>query len=340
MRTRRSTDGRPPTRRATSSPRSPTSQRGRASHPRLASPPTAEERVRRTNEYRASRSRARAYRDGLRAAAAAAPAPAPAQPAPAESPRSRARNFAQSQGWLTGSLDDVDNVDDVDDVDNVDEVDPDAAAAARARRRESEGLADELVYPGGLTTFEDSDDDARAAQRGDAKAPRDNQAAFFGIMAALAISLLAVVARIVSDAAAAALEGVAEVRSTLAQPRVAAAIICFGVAAAFIYKRVQTLIERRALAEDLLEAAVAALEDARRLPGSRARVPCDHLRDALIRARWPLAGAKRRAALKAWAIVIRELDSDARIRAVNVQVAGRRMKHFEYVARVRTATPK
>ena len=30
----------------------------------------------------------------------------------------------------------------------------------------------------------------------------------------------------------------------------------------------------------------------------------------------------------------------ARIRAVNVQVAGRRMKHFEYVARVRTATPK
>ena len=73
---------------------------------------------------------------------------------------------------------------------------------------------------------------------------------------------------------------------------------------------------------------------------ARARVPCDHLRDALIRARWPLAGAKRRAALKAWAIVIRELDSDARIRAVNVQVAGRRMKHFEYVARVRTATPK
>ena len=335
MRTRRSTD-RPPTRRATSSPRSP-SQRGRASHPRLASPPTAEERVRRTNEYRASRSRARAYRDGLRAAAAAAPAPAPAQPAPAESPRSRARTFAQSQGWLTGSIDDVD---DVDDVDNVDEVDADAAAAARARRRESEGLADELVYPGGLTTFEDSDEDARAAQRGDAKAPRDNQAAFFGVLAALAISLLAVVARIVSDAAAAALEGVAEVRSTLAQPRVYIAIVGFGVAAASIYKRVQTLIERRALAEDLLEAAVAALEDARRLPGSRARVPCDHLRDALIRARWPLAGAKRRAALKAWAIVIRELDSDARIRAVNVQVAGRRMKHFEYVARVRTATPK
>ena len=332
-RTRR-TD-RPPTRRTTSSPRSP--RQGRASHPRLASPPTAEERVRRTNEYRASRSRARAYRDGLRAAAAAAPAPAPAQPAPAESPRSRARNFAQSQGWLTGSVDDVD---DVDDVDNVDEVDADAAAAARARRRESEGLADELVYPGGLTTFEDSDDDARAAQRGDAKAPRDNQAALFGIMAALAISLLAVVARIVSDAAAAALEGVAEVRSTLAQPRVYIAIVGFGVAAAFIYQRVQTLIERRALAEDLLEAAVAALEDARRLPGSRARVPCDHLRDALIRARWPLAGAKRRAALKAWAIVIRELDSDARIRAVNVQVAGRRMKHFEYVARVRTATPK
>ena len=336
-RTRRSTD-RPPTRRTTSSPRSP-SQRGRASHPRLASPPTAEERVRRTNEYRASRSRARAYRDGLRAAAAAAPAPAPAAPAPAESPRSRARTFAQSQGWLTGSLDDVDNVDDVDDVDNVED-DPDAAAAARARRRESEGLADELVYPGGLTTFEDSDDDARAAQRGDAKAPRDNQAAFFGVLAALAISLLAVVARIVSDAAAAALEGVAEVRSTLAQPRVYIAIVGFGVAAASIYKRVQTLIERRALAEDLLEAAVAALEDARRLPGSRARVPCDHLRDALIRARWPLAGAKRRAALKAWAIVIRELDSDARIRAVNVQVAGRRMKHFEYVARVRTATPK
>ena len=336
-RTRRSTDGRPPTRRTTSSPRSP--RQGRASHPRLASPPTAEERVRRTNEYRASRSRARAYRDGLRAAAAAAPAPAPAQPAPAESPRSRARTFAQSQGWLTGSLDDVDNVDDVDDVDNVED-DPDAAAAARARRRESEGLADELVYPGGLTTFEDSDDDARAAQRGDAKAPRDNQAAFFGILAALAISLLAIVARIVSDAAAAALEGVAEVRDTLAQPRVYIAIVGFGVAAAFIYKRVQTLIERRALAEDLLEAAVAALEDARRLPGSRARVPCDHLRDALIRARWPLAGAKRRAALKAWAIVIRELDSDARIRAVNVQVAGRRMKHFEYVARVRTATPK
>ena len=335
-RTRRSTD-RPPTRRTTSSPRSP--RQGRASHPRLASPPTAEERVRRTNEYRASRSRARAYRDGLRAAAAAAPAPAPAQPAPAESPRSRARNFAQSQGWLTGSLDDVDNVDDVDDVDNVED-DPDAAAAARARRRESEGLADELVYPGGLTTFEDSDDDARAAQRGDAKAPRDNQAAFFGVLAALAISLLAIVARIVSDAAAAALEGVAEVRSTLAQPRVYIAIVGFGVAAASIYKRVQTLIERRALAEDLLEAAVAALEDARRLPGSRARVPCDHLRDALIRARWPLAGAKRRAALKAWAIVIRELDSDARIRAVNVQVAGRRMKHFEYVARVRTATPK
>ena len=335
-RTRR-TD-RPPTRRgATSSPRSP--RQGRASHPRLASPPTAEERVRRTNEYRASRSRARAYRDGLRAAAAAAPAPAPAQPAPAESPRSRARNFAQSQGWLTGSLDDVDNVDDVDDVDNVED-DPDAAAAARARRRESEGLADELVYPGGLTTFEDSDEDARAAQRGDAKAPRDNQAAFFGVLAALAISLLAVVARVVSDAAAAALEGVAEVRSTLAQPRVYIAIVGFGVAAASIYKRVQTLIERRALAEDLLEAAVAALEDARRLPGSRARVPCDHLRDALIRARWPLAGAKRRAALKAWAIVIRELDSDARIRAVNVQVAGRRMKHFEYVARVRTATPK
>ena len=266
MRTRRSADGRPPTRRTTSSPRSP--RQGRASHPRLASPPTAEERVRRTNEYRASRSRARAYRDGLRAAAAAAPAPAPAPPAPAESPRSRARNFAQSQGWLTGSLDDVDNVDDVDDVDVVE--DADAAAAARARRRESEGLADELVYPGGLTTFEDSDEDARAAQRGDAKAPRDNQAAFFGVLAALAISLLAVVARIVSDAAAAALEGVAEVRSTLAQPRVAAAIICFGVAAASIYRRVQTLIERRALAEDLLEAAVAALEDARRLPGSRA----------------------------------------------------------------------
>ena len=332
-RTRRSTDGRPPTRRTTSSPRSP--RQGRASHPRLASPPTAEERVRRTNEYRASRSRARAYRDGLRAAAAAAPAPAPAQPAPAESPRSRARTFAQSQGWLTGSVDDVDNVDDVDVVE-----DADAAAAARARRRESEGLADELVYPGGLTTFEDSDEDARAAQRGDAKAPRDNQAAFFGILAALAISLLAIVARIVSDAAAAALEGVAEVRSTLAQPRVYIAIVGFGVAAASIYKRVQTLIERRALAEDLLEAAVAALEDARRLPGSRARVPCDHLRDALIRARWPLAGAKRRAALKAWAIVVRELDSDARIRAVNVQVAGRRMKHFEYVARVRTATPK
>ncbi len=76
-RTRRATTDRPPTRRTTSSPRSP-SQRGRASHPRLASPPTAEERVRRTNEYRASRSRARAYRDGLRAAAAAAPAPAPA----------------------------------------------------------------------------------------------------------------------------------------------------------------------------------------------------------------------------------------------------------------------
>ena len=333
-RTRR-TD-RPPTRRTTSSPRSP--RQGRASHPRLASPPTAEERVRRTNEYRASRSRARAYRDGLRAAAAAPPAPAPAQPAPAESPRSRARNFAQSQGWLTGSLDDVDNVDDVDDVDVVE--DADAAAAARARRRESEGLADELVYPGGLTTFEDSDDDARAAQWGDAKAPRDNQAAFFGVLAALAISLLAIVARVVSDAAAAALEGDAEVRSTLAQPRVYIAIVGFGVAAASIYKRVQTLIERRALAEDLLEAAVAALEDARRLPGSRARVPCDHLRDALIRARWPLAGAKRRAALKAWAIVVRELDSDARIRAVNVQVAGRRMKHFEYVARVRTATPK
>ena len=336
-RTRRSADGRSPTRRTTSSPRSP--RQGRASHPRLASPPTAEERVRRTNEYRASRSRARAYRDGLRAAAAAAPAPAPAQPAPAESPRSRARNFAQSQGWLTGSVDDVDDVDGVDNVDDVVE-DADAAAAARARRRESEGLADELVYPGGLTTFEDSDEDARAAQRGDAKAPRDNQAAFFGVLAALAISLLAIVARIVSDAAAAALEGVAEVRSTLAQPRVYIAIVGFGVAAASIYKRVQTLIERRALAEDLLEAAVAALEDARRLPGSRARVPCDHLRDALIRARWPLAGAKRRAALKAWAIVIRELDSDARIRAVNVQVAGRRMKHFEYVARVRTATPK
>ena len=93
--------------------------------------------------------------------------------------------------------------------------DADAAAAARARRRESEGLADELVYPGGLTTFEDSDEDARAAQRGDAKAPRDNQAALFGVLAALAISLLAVVARIVSDAAAAALEDVAEVRSGL-----------------------------------------------------------------------------------------------------------------------------
>ena len=320
MRTRRSTD-RPPTRRTTSSPRSP-SQRGRASHPRLASPPTAEERVRRTNEYRASRSRARAYRDGLRAAAAAAPAPAPAQPAPAESPRSRARNFAQSQGWLTGSVDDVD---DVDDVDNVDDVVEDAdAAAARARRRESEGLADELVYPGGLTTFEDSDEDARAAQRGDAKAPRDNQAALFGVLAALAISLLAVVARIVSDAAAAALEGVAEVRDTLAQPRVYIAIVGFGVAAAFIYKRVQTLIERRALAEDLLEAAVAAWRTRGGCPVARARA-VRHLRRRMIRARWPLAGAKRRAALKAWAIVIRELDSDARIRAVNVQVAGRRM---------------
>ena len=134
----------------------------------------------------------------------------------------------------------------------------DAAGGGRARRRESEGLADELVYPGGLTTFEDSDEDARGAA-GDAKAPRDNQAAFFGIMAALAISLLAVVARIVSDAAAAALEGVAEVRDTLSQPRVAAAIICFGVAAASIYRRAQTLIERRALAEDLLEAAVASV---------------------------------------------------------------------------------
>ena len=86
------------------------------------------------------------------------------------------------------------------------------------------------MYPGGLTTFEDSDEDARAAQRGDVKAPRDNQAAFFGIMAALAISLLAIVARIVSDAAAAALEGVAEVRDTLAQPRVYIAIVGFGVA--------------------------------------------------------------------------------------------------------------
>ena len=55
-------------------------------------------------------------------------------------------------------MDDVDNVDGVEDADA-------GGRRRRARRRESEGLADELVYPGGLTTFEDSDEDARAAQR-------------------------------------------------------------------------------------------------------------------------------------------------------------------------------
>ena len=52
-------------------------------------------------------------------------------------------------------------------------------------------------------------------------------------------------------------------------------IVGFGVAAASIYRRVQTLIERRALAEDLLEAAVAALEDRGGCPGRSAAVlPC------------------------------------------------------------------
>ena len=53
-------------------------------------------------------------------------------------------------------------------------------------------------------------------------------------------------------------------------------------------------LERRALAEDLLEAAVAALEDARRLPGSRARGPCAPLRAARLRARGPLAAGSWR----------------------------------------------
>jgi len=312
---------------------------GRAAHPRLTSPPDAEDRVRRTNEYRASRSRARAYRDGLRATAAS-PAPAPAQTTPTESPRSRARTFAASQGWLTGSVS-ADNVDDVD-LDDVDDVDDDVAAAARARRRESEGLADELVYPGGLTAFEDSDEDARAAPS--PAPPKNDQAALIGVVAALALALLAIAVKTVGDAAAAALEGVNELatdaRATLAKPYVAAAIVTGGFVAALAARETCARVERRAIATDLLEAAITALEDARRLPGSRARVPCDHLRDALIRARWPLAGARRRAALKAWAIVVRELDSDARIRAVNVQVAGRRMKHFEYVALVRTASPR
>lgn len=298
----------------------------------MTSPPNAEDRVRRTNEYRASRSRARAYRDGLRATAAS-PAPAPAQTTPTESPRSRARTFAASQGWLTGSAVSADNVDDVDD---------DIAAAARARRRESEGLADELVYPGGLAAFEDSDEDARAAPS--PAPPKNDQAALIGVVAALALALLAIAVKTVGDAAAAALEGVSELatdaRATLAKPYVAAAIVTGGFVAALAARETCARVERRAIATDLLEAAITALEDARRLPGSRARVPCDHLRDALIRARWPLAGARRRAALKAWAIVVRELDSDARIRAVNVQVAGRRMKHFEYVALVRTASPR
>ena len=134
----------------------------------------------------------------------------------------------------------------------------------------------------------------RAAERGDVKAPRDNQAALFGVLAALAISLLAIVARIVSDAAAAALEGVAEVRDTLAQPRVYIAIVGLRVAAASIYKRVHTLIES-ALAEDLLEAAVAALARGGCRVGARRAVRPP--RDAPC-ARWPLAGAKRRARQK------------------------------------------
>ena len=158
------------------------------------------------------------------------------------------------------------------------------------------------------------------------KAPRDNQAAFFGVLAALAISLLAIVARIVSDAAAAALEGVAEVRSTLAQPRGLSTpqpIVGFGVAAAFIYKRVQTLIERRARRGPAGGGGRrAGGRGGCRVARARAVRPPRGTHD---RARWPLAGAKRRAALKRVGDRDRELDSDARIRAVNVQVAGRRM---------------
>ena len=289
MRTRRSTAPAADERRATSSQAKPkTLLRGAC--PRLASPPTAEERVRRTNEYRASRSRARAYRDGLRAAAVAARGAGAGAAgagrrrgrARAISPRARAGSRARSTTstmWttlITSTREDADG-----------------GGGARAAAR-VEGLADELVYPGGLTTFEDSDEDARAAQRCDGRsAPSRQPGGVVWVLAALAISLLAIVARIVSDAAAAALEGVAEVRSTLSAARSPPRSSASASPRRAIYRR-RPDTYWRALAEDALEAAVAASRGRGgcRVGARAVRPP----RDALIRARWPLAGAKRRAA--------------------------------------------
>ena len=68
-------------------------------------------------------------------------------------------------------------------------------------------------------------------------------------------------------------------------------------------------------------------------------MPADHLRDALLRAQFPFAGAARNAGIAAWSLVVAELETDARIRSIMVPVAGKRMKHYEYVATVLTASP-
>ena len=77
-----------------------------------------------------------------------------------------------------------------------------------------------------------------------------------------------------------------------------------------------------------------AISEAARSP---MQVPADHLRDCLIRSLCPLAGPKRRAATRAWKLVLAELDTDARIRAVNAPVAGKRMKVYEFVASLRAS---
>ena len=317
-----------PTTRATRS----TSSRGspsRSAHPRLAGSPDASDRVRKTRDFAESKARARAYKETLRTRAPAPRTPAPAAPAAAPGSRERAREFALQAGWLTESAIARADGDGDDDDDDGDAAPPPPSASA---------LASELMFPGAAKT------PTRARPPPPAPAASGRRGAE-GVLLALGVALAAALAKWLYDAYVAAKastltlarEAGAGLAALARDPRYVAAAASGALVCAAGWVAFARAADRSALAEQLYRDAIAALEAAVDDPRADARVPADHLRDALVRARCPLAGARRDLATGAWRLVQASLESDARIRSVMLQVAGKRMKHYEYVAAIRAS---
>jgi len=210
VRTRASSGDRPETRRSARS-KSPPAPRGspRSAHPRLTTSPSGDERARKTNEFVASKTRAKAYRESLRTTQAttrgAAARGVAAAAALADGGRGRARDFARDAGWL-------DHLDDDDgpappppaasfaDEDVSDEELYAAAATKRERRLSHELMASELMFPGGSGTPR-----GRASPSPEPEGARfDPAAARAGLLVAVATAVVAVLLKKLWDAYVAA----------------------------------------------------------------------------------------------------------------------------------------